>query len=194
MISRWVAALTAGLCVTAVLTGCGGTRSVVVAPTPPKVPGQATGGPDLSGVTLPNFTMPLVFGGVSMPNPTLTPGAVATTNTTTVCVLPDHLATSAIPPATQQAIYTEYGYTNPIVQSRYDIDYLVPVLLGGATTTKNMWPAAFKGTGFFEKDQLDHVLRDMVCRRMISLRSAQQDLEKNWYAAWLKYVVATGRA
>jgi hypothetical protein len=57
-----------------------------------------------------------------------------------------------------------------------------------------MWPAAFKGTGFFEKIQLDHVMRDMVCRREISLRAAQHDMEQNWYAAWLKYVVATGRA
>jgi hypothetical protein len=191
--ARRAAAAAVACCVAAVLAGCGGRSAPAPAPTPPRVPGQASG-PDLSGVTLPNFTMPLVTGGVSMPNPKLTPGAVATTNTTEICVLPDHLPSTMIPPATQQAVYAEYGYTSPLVQSKYDIDYLVPILLGGATTTANMWPAALKGTGFFEKVQLDHVLRDMVCRRTLSLRTAQQDLEKNWYAAWLKYVVATGRA
>jgi hypothetical protein len=37
-------------------------------------------------------------------------------------------------------------------------------------------------------------MRDMVCHRELSLRTAQRDLEHNWYVAWLKYVVATGRA
>lgn len=190
---RCVTALALAVCVAAAVTGCGSHSTPAAAPAPPKVPGQATG-PDLANVTLPDFTMPLVTGGVSMPDSKLTPGGVATTDTTRVCVLPDHLASTMIPPATQQQVFTEYNITNPVVQAKYDIDYLVPILLGGATTTANMWPAALKGTGFFEKIQLDHVLRDMVCRRELPLRAAQRDLEQNWYAAWLKYVVATGRA
>jgi hypothetical protein len=177
----------------AVITGCSSHPPRAALPAPPEVPGQATG-PDLANVTLPKFTMPLVTGGLSMPDPKLTPGAVATTNTTRVCVLPDHQPSTVIPPATQQQVFTEYRIRNPAVQAKYDIDYLVPIGLGGSTSTANMWPAALKGTGFFEKIQLDHVLRDMVCRREISLRRAQRDLERNWYVAWLKYVVATGRA
>ena len=178
--------------VVVVVTGC--SRSApAAAPAPPKVPGQASG-PDLANVTLPNFSMPLVTGGVSMPNTKLTPGAVATTDTTKVCLLPDHLATTAISPTVQQQVFTAYRIKNPVVQAKYDIDYLVPIGLGGAPTAANMWPAALKGTGFFEKDQLDHVMRDMVCHRQLSLRTAQRDLEHNWYVAWLKYVVATGRA
>jgi hypothetical protein len=193
MAPRRAAALALAACAAAVVTGCSSHAAPAAAPRPPKVPGQASG-PDLTGVTLPNFTMPLVTGGLSMPNPKLTPGAVSTTNTTQVCVLPDHQPSTVIPPATQLQILTEYRITNPAVQTKYDIDYLVPIGLGGSTSTRNMWPAALKGTGFFEKIQLDHVMRDMVCRREISLRRAQHDLEQNWYAAWLKYVVATGRA
>jgi hypothetical protein len=37
------------------------------------------------------------------------------------------------------------------------------------------------------------VLRDMVCRDVLSLAQAQHALETDWYAAWLRYVVATGR-
>jgi hypothetical protein len=54
----------------------------------------------------------------------------------------------------------------------------------------NVWPAALRGTGFYEKVQTDHVLRDLICRRAISLMQAQHDLERNWNAAWLTYVVA----
>ena len=194
MIARRVAALTLGFFVAAVITGCGATRSAPAAPSPPRVPGEATGGPDMTNVTLPDFTMPLVTGNLSMPNPALTPGAVARKNTSAVCALRDHVSSSPIPTATQDAVYDEYGYRNPEVQSKYDIDYLVPILLGGATTIANMWPASFNGTGFFEKIKLDYVLRDLVCHRTLPLITAQKDLEKNWYVAWLKYVVATGRA
>jgi hypothetical protein len=190
-----VAALVLGLCVAVVITGCGGARGgPAAAPSPPKVPGEATGGPDLAGVKLPDFTMPLVTGGVSRPEPSLTPGAVVSTDTAALCALPDHTGGAPIPATTQLAVFTAYGITNPQIQSKYQIDYLVPTLLGGATTTANMWPAALKGTGFFQKAQLDHVLRDLVCRRTISITEAQSDLEKDWYTAWLQYVVATGRA
>jgi hypothetical protein len=193
MRGRRVAALVLALCMAVVVAGCGSGSTPAAAPTPPKVPGQATG-PDLANVTLPDFTMPLVTGGVSTPNPKLTPGAVTTTDTTTICLLPDHLASTAISPAKQQAVFTEYGLNPTLAITKYDIDYLVPISLGGATTMANMWPAAYKGTGFFDKDQLDHVLRDLVCHRELSLRTAQRDLEQNWYLAWLKYVVSTGRA
>jgi len=146
MSARRVMAIAVALCMAVAVTGCASRSKPAAAPTPPKVPGQA-GAPDLANVSLPNFTMPLVTGGVSMPNHRLTPGAVATTDTTKVCVLPDHLATTVIPSATQQAVFTEYRIRNPVVQAKYDVDYLVPILLGGATTTANMWPAALKGTG-----------------------------------------------
>jgi hypothetical protein len=51
-----------------------------------------------------------------------------------------------------------------------------------------------RGTGFYQKVETDHVLRDLVCRRTLSLAVAQHDEETNWYAAWLRYVVATGSA
>jgi hypothetical protein len=78
----------------------------------------------------------------------------------------------------------------PAKQRKYVLDYLVPLDLGGTRGAANVWPAALRGTGFYEKVQTDHVLRDLVCRRAISLAQAQHALERNWYAAWLTYVVA----
>jgi hypothetical protein len=56
----------------------------------------------------------------------------------------------------------------------------------------NIWPAPTQGTGFYQKIQLDHILRDMVYGRAITLAQAQHALEMDWYKAWLKYVVSTG--
>jgi hypothetical protein len=189
-----VAVLLLGSCIALVIAGCdGGAGRSAAVPAPPRVPGETTAAPDLAGVRLPDFTFPLITGGVSRPRPALTPGAVVSTNTAALCSEPDHSQGNA-PASAQAAVFQEYGLTSPQIQKKFDIDYLVPLPLGGAQTIANMWPAALKGTGFFEKVQVDHVLRDLVCRRTITLRAAQHDLEQNWYAAWLQYVVAAGRA
>ena len=57
-----------------VVAGCASPRHHAAdASKPPVVPGQVTAGPDLSGVQLPNFVMPLISGGVSVPKKELTP-------------------------------------------------------------------------------------------------------------------------
>jgi hypothetical protein len=165
---------------------------VGAAPRPPVVPGEVHIGPDLSGVQLPNFIMPLISGGVSVPRPALTPGAVSTTSTTKVCDAPPASQVQTVPLPLENAVFAAYGYQNPANHNRYILDFLVPASLGGAMTEANIWPAAVKGTGFFEKVQLDHVLKNLVCHRFLTLRHAQHALETDWYAAWLKYVVATG--
>jgi hypothetical protein len=175
------------------VTGCGGSgNQAASAPLPPRVPGQVVAAPDLTGVKLPNFIMPLISGVVSVPRHNLTPGAVTTTDTTTVCNLPPAATSVPIPAGLDNAVLSSYGYLNPSVQGKYILTYLVPVALGGAVTQANIWPASLQGTGFFQKIQLDHILKSLVCRRFLTLKQAQRALERNWYLAWLKYVVATG--
>jgi hypothetical protein len=193
MTSRRASALALGACLALLASGCGSAPHPA-APQPPPVPGQVSGGPDLSGVKFPNFIMPILRGRVSRPDRTLTPGVVATTDTNVVCALPKREVHQTITFATQNAIYAAYGYTTPAEQHKYTLDFLVPPGLGGALVRANIWPAAVRGTGFFQKEQLNSVLRDMVCRRQISLTLVQAQLRKDWYAAWLQYVVATGRA
>lgn len=175
-----------------VLAACGSSRHHVAASSkPPVVPGQVTAGPDLAGVQLPNFVMPLTAGGVSMPKAALTPGAVTTTNTTEVCNRTPAQNAQPIPGSFDAEVLSEYGI-GPAKQGRYLLDLLVPISLGGAMTLSNIWPAAVEGTGFVQKAQLDHILKDDVCHRFLTLRQAQRALETNWYVAWLKYVVAAG--
>jgi hypothetical protein len=174
-------------------SGCGGAPSDAAAGVQaPVVPGETTQGPDLSGVQLPNFVMPLIHGAVSLPNSELTPGAITTTDANLVCNMSPHTVVPVISPAVQTAVYDEYGDTSPNSQRKAILDWLVPYNLGGADVQANIWPAAVEGTGFYEKIDTDDSLRQMVCRRDLTLAQAQQALEANWYTAWLRYVLATG--
>ena len=124
-------------------------------------------------------------GPVSRPDPTLTPGAVATSDTNTVCQAPKHVR-QAVPYALQQATFTRYRLT--AVQARhYVVDYLIPLELGGSTGLSNLWPAAIRGNGFHEKQQLNQRLRTLVCRGSLSLTSAQTGVAADWFAMWLAH-------
>jgi hypothetical protein len=177
--------------ITVLMSGCGGPAPNTAPPQPPVVPGEATQGPDLSSVHLPNFVMPLIHGGVSLPKPKLTPGAVTTTNATDVCSIKPHTHPAQVSKALQTAVFAAYGYGD-LTSRKYMIDWLVPYDLGGAAVQANIWPIAVAGTGFYEKSQTDSIVREMVCRRELTLAQAQHALETNWYSAWLRYVVSTG--
>ncbi|MDQ2815947.1 MAG: hypothetical protein M3Z75_29925 [Actinomycetota bacterium] len=172
------------------ISGCGGARPAAAAAQPPVVPGEATQGPDLSGVRLPDFVMPLIHGGLSLPNPKLTPGAIRTTDVISVCTREAHAPMMGGVVGT--AVLSAYGYTSASAIHKHILDLLVPYNLGGAAVKSNLWPAATSGTGFYQKVETDKILRQMVCRGQVTLSQAQQALKTNWYSAWLRYVVATG--
>jgi hypothetical protein len=188
----WVTACLA-LCLVALVTGCGaGHHPDKDAAIPPVVPGLDTAGPNLSGVNIPAIIVPNVTGTVSRPNLKLTPGVIATANITTVCTQPNQ---NVGPPRSELVLVdNEYGYKSTIQQHKYVLNYLVPLNLGGSTALANVWPAALRGVGYFQKEKLDHVMHDLVCRRSVTLAQAQSQIKKDWYAAWLRYVVSTGRA
>jgi hypothetical protein len=173
---------------------CASGGRAVSPPQPPVVPGAATTGPDLTGIQLPSFVMPQIKGGIARPNPKLTPGIVAITNTNEVCALPDHGDLHPIASALQLRIYAEYGDTTKSERHKHILNYLVPLDLGGGTGADNIWAASLRGTGYYQVVETDHVIRDLVCRRALPLRVAQHDMQTDWYAAWLRYVVATGDA
>ena len=117
------------------LTGCGGAHTGTAASAAPVVPrrrGHARG-PDLAGVQLPNFVMPLLHGSVSRPQAQAHPGAAVTTSdANVVCNLGDHASAPAVSASTQTAVYTAYGFTSQTAQRKHILDWLVPYNLGGA--------------------------------------------------------------
>jgi hypothetical protein len=187
-------ALAFALCAGVLAAGCAaGHGPAAAAPRPPAIPGLDTAGPDLSGVTIPTVIVPDVSGRVSRPIPRLTPGAIATTNTTVVCAGARNAVTQAIPQAEGAAVFEAYGLATKEQQKKFTLTYLVPLNLGGAATEANVWPSSLRGVGFFQEVQLNSVLRDLVCRRSLPLTEAQSLIRADWYAAWLEYVVSAGR-
>jgi len=139
------------------------------------VTGALSGGPQTS-----------VFGPVSEPNPALTPGAVATSDASTVCAGPVRV-NAEVPSYEAAAVFAAYNLAYPHEASNYFIDELVPLTLGGANVEANLWPASSRPIGFHEKQELDSRLRTLVCEGALPLGQVQQELMSNWYTLWLRY-------
>jgi hypothetical protein len=78
-----------------------------------------------------------------------------------------------------------YGRTAPM--QSFELDHAIPIALGGATSTANLWPQerqAFMGAD--AKDQLENHLHDLVCSGRESLSDAQQEIATDWIAAYCK--------
>ena len=131
--------------------------------------------------------------GQALPDPHCTPGAIDTrvndsTLSTTICrsgytttVRPPYSLTG---PAKRESL-AEYGATGPL--SAYEYDHLVPLELGGASSTYNLWaePNLGGSGGFYlnAKDKVENALKYAVCGGRVSLRAAQLAIVSNWESA-----------
>jgi len=130
-------------------------------------------------------------GKVSRPDRDLTPGAVALRDPNKVCASPlrQH---SHVPKPISSQVFAEYGlYPPPLgnATSYYELDYLVPLALGGSTDASNVWPASISGIGFSQKQQLTTRLRQLVCQSKLTLKFVQHQIEVDWYPLWVTYVL-----
>ena len=79
------------------------------------------------------------------------------------------------------AIYTEYGIPPAHYGSRYEVDHIVSLELGGSNVAANLYPEAARvGPGFHVKDRLENRLHSLVCSGQMSLRHAQRGIAANW--------------
>jgi len=78
-----------------------------------------------------------------------------------------------------------YGVAGPL--SAYEYDHLVPLGLGGASDTRNLWPELdVGGSGGYTqnaKDAVETELHDAVCAGRVALGPAQQAIASNWTTA-----------
>jgi hypothetical protein len=127
-------------------------------------------------------------GHLTIPNQTLTPGAIRAVAISEVCTQRHEEATHIIPMSVQRKIFQEYGL--PDVQPRdYELDYLVTPELGGSDDPRNLWPQPHSATVWnsYVKDDLEDRLHQMVCDGSLDLVTAQHDIETDWIAAYKKY-------
>jgi hypothetical protein len=92
------------------------------------------------------------------------------------------------PRTLRQRVFQEYGMPKAPA-ANYEIDFLISPGLGGAESTRNLWPEPLYNTlwNSFVKDQLNDYLHQSVCGGKLSQATAQQDIAGNGVSAYKKY-------
>ena len=135
-----------------------------------------------------------------LPNAKKTPGATSPAVTQanikkTICV--SGYTATIRPPASyttklkKNQLASGYAYHGIMTTSYYEEDHLISLELGGSPKdVKNLWPEPYSGAyGARTKDKIENKLHTLVCNGDIALKTAQQLEAKNWYAAYVQYVV-----
>ncbi len=133
-----------------------------------------------------NITLPHDAG--ILPNPSLTPGATATTAPGSVCSMSDGEVVTPVSGSQRRRVFKEYGIAGA-PSANYEVDYLITPGLGGVDDIRNLWPEPRYDTMWnsFVKDQLEEYLHRAVCGGRISLPAAQHEIASNWIIAYKKY-------
>ena len=74
-----------------------------------------------------------------------------------------------------------YLYYDLSTSASGEYDHLVPLELGGANATSNLWIEP--GTIPNPKDKVENHLREEVCARQLTLAAAQQEIAADWTTA-----------
>ena len=131
-----------------------------------------------------------------LPDPRCTPGAIDPQVTQadigqTICRY-GGFTSSVRPPESisEPAKYTAiraYGSYDGTYAKPYEFDHLIPLELGGSSSTYNLWPEQDVGlTGPYlanTKDQVEDDLHAAVCAGRVTLVAAQKAIASNWTTA-----------
>ena len=131
---------------------------------------------------------------IAYPDPSLTPGAIRTTDAGAICST-----------GTAQFRHWDRDRADRIFESyhiarkdriQYTLDHLVPLEIGGADTIENIWPEPRRSlAGEWDdeaKDQLERRLAVLVCDRSLPVTEAQRAIAEDWTAAYARFF-PTGR-
>lgn len=130
--------------------------------------------------------------GLVLPDPACTPGAVDPAVTqanlgSTVCgsvgytgkIRPPSSATGRAKAALLGAYSMDYSKT-------IELDHLVPLSLGGASSTSNLWPEPNKAgatSTLNPKDETEGHLLSLLCSRQVPLADVQKAVATDWTKA-----------
>jgi hypothetical protein len=124
-----------------------------------------------------------------LPDPTLTPGAVRTTDVGEIC----STGTRELRHWSRERddrILAEYGL-EPGPHPNYEIDHLVPLAIGGADSDANLWPEPRRPLeptlNAEAKDRLEWKLRDLICAGELDVAEAQRAIADDWTAAYARF-------
>jgi hypothetical protein len=122
-----------------------------------------------------------------LPIRSLTPGAVANISANVLCASRP-AEKPPIPAAVRIAVLRDYRMED-VPARQYELDYLITPELGGVPDRRNLWPERYV-SGLWNaarKDELEDLLPRLVCEGRLDLTTAQQDIARDWIAAYKKY-------
>ena len=117
---------------------------------------------------------------LELPNASMTPGAIASSDPVVVCQYGYASAHRNVAYAVRDRVYNEYGI--PRGQRKgLRIDHLIPLETGGSNDERNLWPQPLAESRV--KDRVEDELHAAVCvRHTLTLVAAQAAIARNWTA------------
>ena len=80
----------------------------------------------------------------------------------------------------EREVYREYGIMRH-QPGEYEINHLIPSVLGGSNSIANLWPMSAKlNPGILEKAKVENYLREQVCLGQMLLGQAQSTIAYDW--------------
>lgn len=142
-------------------------------------------------------------GGAYLPDSACTPGAidpsVSQSNLAETICRPGGYTSGVRPPESLTEAFkrrAEAAYRDPVSSSHTELDHLVPLELGGASDTRNLWPEPDQGQpsqfdrsdsfGINSKDGVEDRLHAAVCTGQVSLSGAQVAIASDWATAEIR--------
>jgi hypothetical protein len=125
------------------------------------------------------------------PDPACTPGAIDTAVKqanikTTICLSGYTTSVRPASSTTDRFKVTALAAYGMAYAPTIELDHLVPLELGGASTATNLWPEPNRsGASTFEnpKDGIETSIKTAVCKGQITLAAAQNAIASNWVTA-----------
>ncbi|MDQ6854169.1 MAG: HNH endonuclease [Actinomycetota bacterium] len=123
-----------------------------------------------------------------LPDTSLTPGAkddnVTQENLALTICTPGYTKTiTKVSTNTKSKVYVEYKVAKSD-RSKFTIDHLIPLELGGSNDIRNLWLQRKKGdTGSSPKDRAENRLHSVVCAGTVTLADAQAAIVADWRSA-----------
>lgn len=115
-------------------------------------------------------------GWYTLPDSVMTPGDTLTSDTAVIC----HRKTSGVRSVSKQIhnlAHSKYG-TKETDSTKYEVDHLISLELGGSNSIKNLWPQIYPEA--YEKDRVEDELHRLVCQGKMNLRQAQVGISRDW--------------
>jgi hypothetical protein len=144
----------------------------------------------LAAVLLPLASPAWAQEAVSYRDPSLTPGAIRSTDAAEICAA----GTNQFRHWDRERsdlIFARYHIAREN-RMAYTLDHLIPLEIGGADVVENLWPEPRRSlAGEWDdtrKDQLERRLAVLVCSGQLDVREAQHMIADDWTAAFVKFV------